>query len=450
MDVTPPKVAGLEAQTAVLGSLMLAGDKLAGEIFQRVKAEDFTSDAHRHLFEAALEAFQADEPVDAVTMVARAGAAYEPMARSILDLTPTAANWSVYCKAVSEAGRLYRLQTLAMEAANAHSADEAAELLLQAQQSLTGQSDKRVTSFAGGYMEFLRGMDPRNKPEYEDFGLPAVNEQVRVRPGSYIVIGAGTSVGKSALAAQFAVAAARKKKVGFFSFEMSDRELMERIGAQLSRVEFSRVQGRAGEDEIRKAARAARDFGSIQLEIINASGFSSAQIRAMTLARKYQYIVVDYIQLVNESGGSRVESVTKATMGLQQIAKGLGVTVLALSQFSRQDKASKGKAPSLADLRESGQIEQDADVILLLHRINEEDREGPRWLSVAKNRGGPCGNVCLSFEPKYMEFIPCDPRKYIAVEQPSRRGNAKRPMQAAAPRQDSLFRELDDREEVPF
>ena len=446
MDVTPPKVAGLEAQTAVLGSLMLAGDKLAGEIFQRVKAEDFTSDAHRHLFEAALAAFQADEPVDAVTMVARAGAAYEPMARSILDLTPTAANWSVYCKAVSEAGRLYRLQTLAMEAANAHSADEAAELLLQAQQSLTGQSDKRVTSFAGGYMEFLRGMDPRNKPEYEDFGLPAVNEQVRVRPGSYIVIGAGTSVGKSALAAQFAVAAARKKKVGFFSFEMSDRELMERIGAQLSRVEFSRVQGRAGEDEIRKAARAARDFGSIQLEIINASGFSSAQIRAMTLARKYQYIVVDYIQLVNESGGSRVESVTKATMGLQQIAKGLGVTVLALSQFSRPDKASKGKAPSLADLRESGQIEQDADVILLLHRINEDDRNGPRWLSVAKNRGGPCGNVCLSFEPKYMEFIPCDPRKYIAVKQGGPPRSTKRPAEARAP----VFEELPEQMEVPF
>lgn len=446
MDVTPPKVAGLEAQTAVLGSLMLAGDKLAGEIFQRVKAEDFTSDAHRHLFEAALEAFQADEPVDAVTMVARAGAAYEPMARSILDLTPTAANWSVYCKAVSEAGRLYRLQTLAMEAANAHSADEAAELLLQAQQSLTGQSDKRVTSFAGGYMEFLRGMDPRNKPEYEDFGLPAVNEQVRVRPGSYIVIGAGTSVGKSALAAQFAVAAARKKKVGFFSFEMSDRELMERIGAHLSRVEFSRVQGRAGEDEIRKAARAARDFGSIQLEIINASGFSSSQIRAMTLARKYQYIVVDYIQLVNESGGSRVESVTKATMGLQQIAKGLGVTVLALSQFSRPDKASKGKAPSLADLRESGQIEQDADVILLLHRMNEEDRNGPRWLSVAKNRGGPCGNVCLSFEPKYMEFIPCNPKHYIAVKQGGPPRSTKRPAEARAP----VFEELPEQMEVPF
>lgn len=446
MDVTPPKVAGLEAQTAVLGCLMLAGDKLAGEIFQRVKAEDFTSEAHRHLFEAALEAFQADEPVDAVTMVARAGAAYEPLTRSILDLTPTAANWEVYCKATSEAGRLYRLQTLAMEAANAETADEAAELLLQAQQSLTGQADRRVVGFNEGYMAFLNGMHPSRKPDYEDFGIPAVNEQVRVRPGSYIVIGAGTSVGKSALAAQFAVAAARKKKVGFFSFEMSDRELMERIGAQLSRVEFSRVQGRAGEDEMRRAARAARDFGSIQLEIINASGFSSAQIRAMTLARKYQYIVVDYIQLVNESGGSRVESVTKATMGLQQIAKGLGVTVLALSQFSRPDKASKGKAPSLADLRESGQIEQDADVILLLHRMNEEDRNGPRWLSVAKNRGGPCGNVCLSFEPKYMEFIPCDPRKYIAVKQGGPPRSAKRPAEARAP----VFEELPEQMEVPF
>lgn len=447
MDVTPPKVAGLEAQTAVLGCLMLAGDKLAGEIFQRVKAEDFTSEAHRHLFEAAQDAFQADEPVDAVTMVARAGAAYEPLTRSILDLTPTAANWSVYCKAVSEAGRLYRLQTLAMEAAAAHSADEAAELLLQAQQSLTGQSDKRVVGFNEGYMTFLNGMHPSRKPDYEDFGIPAVNAQVRVRPGSYIVIGAGTSVGKSALAAQFALAAARKKKVGFFSFEMSDREIMERMGAQLSRVEFSRVQGRAGEDEMRRAARAARDFGSIQLEIINASGFSSAQIRAMTLARKYEYIVVDYIQLISERGNGRVEQVTKATMGLQQIAKGLGVTVLALSQFSRPEKAAKGKAPSLADLRESGQIEQDADVIMLLWRMNEDDHNGPRWLSVAKNRGGPLGNVCLSFEPKYMEFIPCDPRKYIAVKQG---GEARRPKRAQEQRAPVQFEELPEQMEVPF
>ena len=210
------------------------------------------------------------------------------------------------------------------------------------------------------------------------------------------------------------------------------------------------MQCRAGPEEAQKAARAARDIGNLKMEIINASGFSTAQIRAMTLARKYEYIVVDYIQLISEPGSGRVEQVTKATMGLQQIAKGLGVTVLALSQFSRAEKAQRGKAPGLADLRESGQIEQDADVIMLLYRMNEDDRNGPRWLSVAKNRGGPCGKICLSFEPRYMEFIPCDPNRYIAVEQPSRRGNAKRPMQAAPPRQDSLFRELDDREEVPF
>lgn len=446
MELSPPKVAGLEAQTAVLGCLMIAGDKLAGEIFQRVSAEDFSSAAHRRLFECALEAFKADEPVDPVTMVARAGSAYEPLARSILDLTVTTANWEFQCKLLHEAGRLQRLQALAMEAANAETADSAAELLLQAQQQLTDRADSRVVSFSAGYAAFLRGMDPRSKPEYEDFGLPAINEQVRVRPGSYIVIGAGTSVGKSALAAQFALAAARKKKVGFFSFEMSDREIMERMGAQLSRVEFSRVQGRAGEDEIRRAAGAARGFGNLQLEVINASGMSSAQIRAMTLARKYQYIIVDYIQLISESGGSRVESVTRATMGLQQIAKGLGVTVLALSQFSRPEKAQRGKAPSLADLRESGQIEQDADVIMLLWRMNEEDRNGPRWLSVAKNRGGPCGNVCLSFEPKYMEFIPCDPRKYIAVKQGGPPRSTKRPAEARAP----VFEELPEQMEVPF
>lgn len=447
MELSPPKVASVEAQSAVLGCLMLAGDKLAGEIFQRVSAEDFGSGAHRRLFESALDAFKADEPVDAVTMVNRAGAAYEPLARSILDLTVTTANWEFQCGLLHEAGRLRRLQELAIGAANAETADEAAELLLQAQDSLTDRSAQQVVDFNRGYITFLSGMDPRNKPEYEDFGLKAINEQVRVRPGSYIVIGAGTSVGKSALAAQFALAAARKKKVGFFSFEMSDREIMERMGAQLSRVEFSRVQGRAGEDEIRRAARAARDFGNIQLEIINASGFDSGQIRALTLARKYEYIVVDYIQLISERGSGRVEQVTKATMGLQQIAKGLGVTVLALSQFSRPEKAAKGKAPSLADLRESGQIEQDADVIMLLWRMNEDDHNGPRWLSVAKNRGGPLGNVCLSFEPKYMEFIPCDPRKYIAVKQV---GEARRPKRAQEQRAPVKFVELPEQMEVPF
>ena len=445
MELTKER-AGLGAETSVLGCLMLAGDKLSGEIFQRVKVDDFQQPGHRRLYEAALGAFRADEPVDAVTMVARAGKAYEPLAREILDLTPTAANWEIYCRDLHESGRLGRLRALAFEAVEAETADAAAELLLQAQESLTDKEDNRVVSFNAGYMAFLRGMDPRNRPEYEDWGLPELNEHIRVRPGSYIVIGAGTSVGKSALAAQFALAAARKKRVGFFSFEMSDREIMERMGAQLSRVEFGRVQGRAGEDEIRQAARAARDFGNIQLEIINASGFSSAQIRAMTLARRYEYIVVDYIQLIAESGGSRVEAVTKSTMGLQQIAKGLGVTVLALSQFSRPEKAQRGKAPSLADLRESGQIEQDADVIMLLWRMNEEDRNGPRWLSVNKNRGGPCGNVCLSFEPRYMEFIPCDPRKYVAVKQGTPPRSRKAPAQAKA----SAFVELPDQMEVPF
>ncbi len=439
----------LDAQTAVVGCLLIAGDRLAGEIFQRVKAEDFSSAELRHLFEAALEAFRADEPVDAVTVVSRAGAAYEGLARSILDLTPTAANWKPYCEKLHKAGRLHRLRELASEVALAEDAESAADLLQQAQRELTDQEDRRVVSFVDGYGAFLRGMDPRNKPEYLDWGVAELNERVRVRPGSYIVIGAGTSVGKSALAAQFAVAAARKKKVGFFSFEMSDRELMERIGAHISRVEFSRVQGRASGEDMRKAAAATRELGGLQLEIINASGFGAAQIRAMTLARKYEYIVVDYIQLMSEKGSSRVEQVTRATMGLQQIAKGLGVTVLALSQFSRPEKAQRGKAPSLADLRESGQIEQDADVIMLLYRMNEDDRNGPRWLSVAKNRGGPCGDVCLSFEPRFMEFIPCDPKKYVAVAQPTAPRSSKRP---AAPDRDqgSLFRELSDKEAVPF
>ena len=144
MELTKDARAGLDAQTAVLGCLMLSGDRLAGEIFQRVEAADFSSAPHRALFEAAAAAFLADEPVDAVTVVSRAGAAYEPLARSILDLTPTAANWEPYCKTLHEEGRLHRLQALAYEAMNARSAEEAAELLLQAQQSLTDRKEHRI------------------------------------------------------------------------------------------------------------------------------------------------------------------------------------------------------------------------------------------------------------------------------------------------------------------
>lgn len=234
-----------------------------------------------------------------------------------------------------------------------------------------------------------------------------MDENLFAEPGDLIVLGGYPSAGKTLLAAQFAyeMATAQCKRVGIFSLETSDRKLYDRVATYAAELDFDAVKSaRLSDSELDTvAALGARD-DRVQLDVIPVSGMSPMDIRAVSLSRRYDVIFIDYLQLLNSSGRDRYEKITNISLALKQLGRDTGITVVALSQLSRPEKGRRS-APTLASLRESGQIEQDADIVMLLYLEDEENPSGNRTLNVAKNKDGELGHFRLGFYPKHMKFV---------------------------------------------
>ena len=196
----------------------------------------------------------------------------------------------------------------------------------------------------------------------------------------------------------------------------------------------------AGWDEV---ARCSSEIVQTKLELIPAAGMSPADVRATTMMRGYQIIFVDYLQLLQGTGVNRAEQVAGISMALHTMAQSMGVTVIALSQLKRKGEAD---TPSMSDLRESGQIEQDADLVMILKLCNDNEPEGPRNLYIAKNKEGTCPMVQLDFDGAHQRFVKADATRQDLKN--LARNNGKRRRRAAGEMEQ--FSMLDDNTPVPF
>lgn len=269
--------------------------------------------------------------------------------------------------------------------------------------------------------DFLRRMEDKTPPNYLRWGIRQLDEVLTAEPGDFIVLGADSSVGKTALAVQLAWnMASRGRRVGFFSLETSARKLADRVVAQRARVELSKIKHKElTEHDFGDVAAVGGATSRMCFGITEAAGFGVADLRAVTLANRYDVIFIDYVQLLRAEGRERWEIVTRISMELHTMAQQLGVAVIALSQLTPPDK-TKGarRAPSRDDLRESRQLKQDADVILLMSLDDPEENDGLRWLAVAKNKDGPLGRICLKFDAAHMEFTATDSRAWHRRAEP--------------------------------
>lgn len=228
--------------------------------------------------------------------------------------------------------------------------------------------------------------------------------------GDLVVLGGRPSAGKTALSLQMAWEQARNRKVGFFSLETNPEELFDRLNAMAAGVSSTRIRQRTLKDEERKKILDARGaFQERRLEVVNAAGMSVSAIRGVTVARGYQIVYVDYLQIISPERGTkpsdRFGAVSQISMDLHRMAVSLGILVVALSQLSRPERAARNKAPDLFSLRESGQIEQDADAVMLLYKADEDDPVSQRRLKVAKNKKGFSGGVLeLAFDGSTQVF----------------------------------------------
>ena len=398
-----------QAQYSVIGSLLRAPDEWAGEIFQSATPAMFGNKALRHVFEAAREIWSAGTPVDPVTLGAKAGKEYSQTIVDCVNLTPTAVNCGAYLKILQEQARLSAMQVEALSISTAETVEDATESyekigkLLAATEDI---EDYSLTEMIGMYLDRMNDPTP---PDYLHFGMDRLDSALAVTPGMFLIIGADSSTGKTALALQFAVHIAKSgKRVGFFSLETPQEPLQNRILSQhqLAGIPVpSSQQKKLTDEDYTRAAQAGILSQDIPLRVIRKAN-TLERIRARTLQRRFEVIFIDYVQLIDVQGKERFDVVTRISMGLHRMAQELGIVIVGLSQVTPPEKGKKVKL-TVDDLRESRQLKQDADIVLLMTRsTDKDDPPEARILEVAKNKDGRRPKLRLNFDPTHMTFTP--------------------------------------------
>ena len=398
-----------QAQYSVIGSLLRAPDEWAGEIFQSATPAMFGNKVLRHVFEAAREIWSAGTPVDPVTLGAKAGKEYSQTIVDCVNLTPTAVNCGAYLKILQEQARLSAMQVEALSISTAETVEDATESyekigkLLAATEDI---EDYSLTEMIGMYLDRMNDPTP---PDYLHFGMDRLDSALAVTPGMFLIIGADSSTGKTALALQFAVHIAKAgKRVGFFSLETPQEPLQNRILSQhqLAGIPVpSSQQKKLTDEDYTRAAQAGILSQDIPLRVIRKAN-TLERIRARTLQRRFDVIFIDYVQLIDVQGKERFDVVTRISMGLHRMAQELGIVIVGLSQVTPPEKGKKVKI-TVDDLRESRQLKQDADIVLLMTKATgKDDPPEARILEVAKNKDGRRPKLRLNFDPTHMTFTP--------------------------------------------
>lgn len=403
----------LSPQMAVIGS-MLIDEKVIGGVLARTTAEDFLSPRYRMLYQAIKAQFTSGEPVDPVTVRTRLGGCdgdnWTSLMMQTMELTPTANNVWVYIDELKAQARTAKIQSLGRQIYETTNPEEQRECLARLNALQVDRPGVRSMTMAQAVQSFYERQNAEH--EYLDWGLPKLNERMYAELGDLIVLGGYPSAGKTALALNFAWTLSQRYRIGFYSLETNRYKLTDRLLSDLFDIGMGDIKrGTIDEDGWKRAAERSAAVINRPIEVVEASGWTVDDIHAHALANRHQVIFVDYLQLIRPGKSyNRTEQVSQISMDLHTMAQSSGITVVALSQLSRAVTVNKkGQqvelAPTMASLRESGQIEQDADAVLLLYleEPNKPD-DSRRVLQVAKNKEGRRGKTYLSFDGQHQRF----------------------------------------------
>ncbi|QHZ53970.1 replicative DNA helicase [Paenibacillus larvae] len=436
MDRVPPQ--NIEAEQAVLGAILLDSDALVTAM-ERVSSDDFYRGSHQRIFEAMIELAQEDEPVDLITLTARlqnkqeleeaGGVTY---LSELANAVPTAANVDYYAQIVEEKSMLRRLiRTATQIVSNGYASSEDVGLMLNdAEQRILEISQRRSSSGFVSIRDVLMEVFERVEFLYSHkggtTGIPSGFHDLDKMTSGFqrsdlIIVAARPSVGKTAFALNIAqnVGVRAKETVAIFSLEMGAAQLVQRMVCAESNVDAQRMRtGFLESDDWEKLTMAIGALSEANIYIDDSPGITVADIRAKCRRLKQEkglgMILIDYLQLISGrgKGDNRQQEVSEISRTLKQIARELDVPVIALSQLSRGVEQRQDKRPMMSDLRESGSIEQDADIVVFLYRDDYYDKETEKKniieIIIAKQRNGPVGTVELAFLKNYNKFVSLD------------------------------------------
>ena len=453
----PPQ--SLEAEMALLGSVMLRPDCIY-EIMDIVHPKCFYFEKHRIIFETMLELFSKRQPIDILSLSTRlkeknlleriGGTTF---LTELTSLVPSSANVKHYADIVQKKFMMRELID-ASEYISHLGFNEAGEL-----DEIIDQAEKKVFDITQRYSssqnfkelkpllhEAFDRFEKLSSAEHELRGIPTGFKSLDDILGGFqksdlIILAARPSVGKTAFALDVArkTASLHQSKVGIFSLEMSADQLVDRIVAAQSKVDASVIRkgvrsqtGSWREDTFKNISTALDELSRTPIHIDDQSGNTILHMRSaarkLKIEKGLDLLVVDYLQLMmppsGRSNDNMVQQVTEISRGLKQLARELNIPVLALSQLSRAVETRGGK-PKLSDLRDSGSIEQDADLVMFIHADNEDirDENGKskeiqrKQLIIAKHRNGPLGDVTLDYHTRYNTFVEIDYSNYGKAEE---------------------------------
>jgi len=430
----PPQ--DLAAEQSVLGGMMLSKDAIA-DVLEKLRPGDFYRPAHQNVYDAVLDLYARGEPADAVTVAAEldrrgllrrmGGALY---LHTLISTVPTAANAGYYAGIVAEKALLRRLveagtRVVQYGYAGAEGAD-VNEIVDRAQAEIYDVTERRTTedfvvleSLLQPTMDEIdaiasQGGIARGVPT----GFTDLDEVTNgLHPGQMIVIAARPGMGKSTLGLDFLRSCSIKNRMAsvVFSLEMSKSEIVMRLLSAEAKIKLTDMRsGRMSDDDWTRLARRMSEISEAPLYIDDSPNLTMMEIRAKARRLKQKsdlkLIVIDYLQLM--TSGKKVESrqqeVSEFSRQLKLLAKELEVPVVAMSQLNRGPEQRTDKKPMLSDLRESGAIEQDADMVILLHRPDAFERDDPRGgeadLILAKHRNGPTKTVTVAHQLHLSRF----------------------------------------------
>ena len=423
-----------EAEIALLGCMFFGVD-VVGEIHARIKPEDFYRPDNRIIFEAMIDLFARNAPVDFITLGAKldergvtdsvGGREYLLMLASAVS---TSANWEHYARIIEKKS----IQRKLIQAGQKITGDgydsgkELAEMIENAEKSIfnivQGKSGDEFTLMKDLLVDAIGDIEKIYKNKGQTAGISTGYRDLDLKtaglhPSDLVLIAARPAMGKSALAHNICqnIAIGQKVPTAVFSLEMSKVQIVNRLLCSEAKLDFQKIRtGNLDSNDWAKIIGAVAPLSEAPLYIDDTPGITPTEIRAKCRRLKMEkglgLIVIDYLQLM--SGGGRTENrqqeISEISRSLKGLAREMDAPVIALSQLSRAVEQRADKRPMLSDLRESGAIEQDADVVMFIYRDEYynpgEDNAGQAEIIIAKQRSGPTGTVEMTFVDKYTRF----------------------------------------------
>ena len=435
----PPQ--NLDAEESVLGAMMLSPGAI-GAVSEVLSPGDFYRESHAKIYRAALALYAKGEPVDAITLVDQLEERAEleeaggrVRIHELARIVPAASNAGHYARIVREMATLRGLIRAGNEIARLgiDREGEATELVDRAEQIVFDLSQQRVSSEFSHIEELLKESFERITALFESgaeiTGIPAGFREIDhltsgFQPGNLIVVAARPSMGKSGFGLCVAanIALRHDMPVGIFTLEMSKAEVTQRLMCSEAKVESQRLRtGKLAAEDWPRLTAACDKLAKAPIYVDDTGSITMMEIRSKARRLKSRHpnlglIVVDYLQLMTSgsSAENRVQEVSQISRSLKVLARDLEVPIIAISQLSRAVEQRHDKRPILSDLRESGSIEQDADLVMFIYRDEyynpeETDQQGLAEIHLSKHRNGPTGVVKLSFLKRFAKFADLAP-----------------------------------------